>query len=74
MAYTETTIGALIREGKEKQAAAKLVALLRTHKGNAVHAAQAAGVHHATLKRWVVRLGVRGHLEQIRSRLARVRT
>jgi hypothetical protein len=67
----ETEIGALIREERFVEAMAKLVRLLKKHGGNTVHAAEEEGVHHATLKRWVVNLDGAG--QPIRSALVEIR-
>lgn len=71
MSNSTTEIGTMICAGEEKQAVAKLLDLLRASGGNTVHAAKEAGVHHATLKRWITNLenkgfSVRKHLEKIR--------
>jgi transposase-like protein len=67
----ETEIGTMIREGKSDEAMAKLVRLLRKHGGNTVHSAEEVGVHHATLKRWVVNLETAG--KPIREALEEIR-
>lgn len=67
----ETEIGTMIREGKNEGAMAKLVRLLRKHDGNTVHSAEEVGVHHATLKRWVVNLETAG--QPIRKALEDIR-
>ena len=72
----ETEIGALIREEQYDDAMAKLVRLLKKHGGNTVHAAEEEGVHHATLKRWVVNLDgagqpIRKALEEMREAAAK---
>jgi hypothetical protein len=72
MAHNDTEIGTLIKNGNMQEAATKLVEILATANGNTVHAAMAADVHHATLKRWITTLDVhydvRGALEKIRLR------
>jgi transposase-like protein len=66
----EIEIGTMIRDNAE-EAMARLVRLLRKHGGNTVHSAEEVGVHHATLKRWIVNLEkagqpIRQALEEIR--------
>lgn len=70
MAHNETEIGQLLKQGNNKQAAAKLLAVLRSHSGNTVHAALALAVHHSTMKRWLVRLDklIKENLSSIRSK------
>ncbi len=68
MSYEQTEIGELLKTDPA-QAAEALVQLFRTARGNSVHAALMAGVHHSTLKRWVSKLDkykVRTKLEKIR--------
>lgn len=69
--HNETKIGKLIKSGDEQRAADMLIALLRKHGGNMVHAARACRVHHATFKRWVSRLAANGW--DIREHLATIR-
>lgn len=52
----ETEIGGMIRSGKNDEAMAKIVRLLKKNGGNLVHTANSLGVHHATLKRWIAAL------------------
>jgi hypothetical protein len=69
MSYEQTEIGALLKTNPA-QAAEALEQLLLRARGNSVHAALIAGVHHSTLKRWVSKLEkykVRKKLEKIRS-------
>ena len=66
MAYEETEIGKLVKSDP-KRAAEKLVELFQRAGGNSVHAALLAGVHHATMKRWVIRLDLRKHLDKARA-------
>jgi L-ascorbate metabolism protein UlaG (beta-lactamase superfamily) len=56
----ETEIGGLIRSGKNDEAMVKIVRLLKKNDGNLVHASNAIGVHHATLKRWIAALDEAG--------------
>lgn len=51
-----------------KRGARAVVALVRRHRGSITGAAKAAGVHHATFKRWIADLGVRIEIEIIRER------
>jgi len=71
MSNSTTEIGTMICNGEERKAVAALLELLKASGGNSVHAAIAAGVHHATLKRWITNLENRGFavrkpLEKIR--------
>jgi DNA-binding MarR family transcriptional regulator len=59
-------IGDLIRLDRSKGAAA-LMAVFRKHDGKLVETAEAIGIDHATLKRWVVKLGIRGLVERLRA-------
>lgn len=68
MAYEETEIGTLVKTDPAR-AAEHLLELLRRAGGNSVHAALLAGVHHSTLKRWLIKLDkfkVRKQLDGIR--------
>lgn len=72
MAHNETEIGTLLKEGREQEAADKLVELLNVHNGNVVHTALAVSAHRSTVKRWIARLEaggweVRKHVQQMRS-------
>lgn len=71
MSNSTTEIGTMICNGEEKQAVAKLLELLRGSGGNTVHAAIEAGVHHATLKRWITNLENRGF--SVRKPLEKIR-
>jgi len=57
----------LIRYDRKRGARA-VVALVRRHRGSITGAAKAAGVHHATFKRWIADLGLRSEIETIRER------
>lgn len=68
MSYEQTEIGTLVKSDPALAAAA-LVRLFETARGNTVHAALLAGVDHSTLKRWIHKLDehkVRAKLEKIR--------
>ena len=77
MAYEETRIGKLVDSDPDKAVEA-LLGLFQRTAGNAVHAALLAGVHHATLKRWVAKLdethGIRAKIERIRAKAAEPHT
>ena len=51
-----------------KRGARAVVALVRRHRGSITGAAEAAGVHHATFKRWIADHGLRMEIEIIRAR------
>jgi hypothetical protein len=51
-----------------KRGARAVVALVRLHRGSITGAAEAAGVHHATFKRWIADHGLRTEIEQLRDR------
>ena len=55
----------LVRFDRRRGARA-VIALVRRNGGSITRAARAAGVHHATLKRWIAALGVRAEIETIR--------
>ena len=70
MAHNETEIGQLLKRCHNRDAANKLLAVLRDNSGNTVHAALALAVSHSTMKRWLVRLDdlVKDELSKIRSK------
>ena len=71
MVHNDTTIGSLLKRGKEQEAADALLALMVEHGGNVVHASIAIGVNRATVKRWLARLADEGW--DVRDQVERMR-
>lgn len=68
-----TRIGYLIAFEPEL-ARRQLLEVFRAEVGMPTRVARRLGVDHATVKRWVARLGIRGEIDQIRAKRGRAPT